>query len=314
MPHPSNEGREPRMAFSGSIIILIAVAAILAVVVIAIFLVVARRLRARRDQIVTELAGKPALVQDRAFNRLAMARREAEILARTGTDTSRALDLIAQSQGAFDTHQYPRAYELAQSAHEALVVARGRVARGPPTTSEVSLGRPPPSSTRSTSPVVASAPAPGLPRNRVESQFQLHLLEQELLNARTSHPTQGGTLEATKLQGEAQTAFDRADFTDAFRLALRARRSIGGKVEALAPQGRTARSTVAGGNPLDPVAAAERAASADRCPACGYPTLPDDTFCRGCGTPRVAATCSACGGPRSPGDTFCGRCGQPLTA
>ena len=62
------------MTLSGSVLILIAIAAILVVVVVAIFLVVLRRLRAKRDRILNELGAKPALVQDRAFNRLAMAR------------------------------------------------------------------------------------------------------------------------------------------------------------------------------------------------------------------------------------------------
>src|SRR5271170_5528347 len=106
------------MTLSSSLLILIVATVILVVVVVAIFLVVARRLREKRDRILHELGAKPALVQDRAFNRLAMARREADVLARTGADASRARELIAQSQGAFDTHDFPRAYELAQSAHE----------------------------------------------------------------------------------------------------------------------------------------------------------------------------------------------------
>jgi len=303
------------MTLPGSTLILIAVTVILVVVVLAIFLVILRRLRARRDQILLELGTKPALVQDRAFNRLAMARREAEVLGRTGTDTSRALELIAQSQGAFDTHQYPHSYELAQSAHEALVNAHGRV--GPSSASLVPPpGTPyrappvrPPATTGSAAP---PAPAP-LPRNRAESQFQLHLLEQEVVTARSERPRQGSTLEAVRLQGQSQAAFDHGDFTEAFRLALRARRALGGKVESLAPPPRnpaTAIPSETASEPLDSTAAAEQAAATNRCPNCGYPTRANDTFCRGCGTQRATSTCPACGSPRGPADTFCGRCGD----
>jgi Double zinc ribbon len=302
------------MTLSGSTLTLIAISVILVVVVLAIFLVVLRRLRARRDAILLELGSKPALVQDRAFNRLAMARREAQVLGRTGTDTSRALELIAQSQGAFDTHDYPRAYELAQSAHEALVNARGRFALSSPppgTPRRASVDRPADAGASSPPP----PPAP-LPRNRAESQFQLHLLDQEVATARRERPKQGTTLEAVKLQGEAQAAFERGDFTDAFKLALRARRALGGKVESLAPPARSPPTPVPGPGlgPVDPAASAEQAAAASRCPECGYPTLPNDTFCRGCGTPRTGGTCPSCGNPRASSDTFCGRCGAQFTA
>ncbi|HYB79699.1 MAG TPA: hypothetical protein VEG66_08095 [Thermoplasmata archaeon] len=67
---------------------------------------------------------RPELRYDRAFNRIAMARREAELLASSGVDVSSANNLIAAAQGALDTHDLDRAYESAQSAHEALVAAR----------------------------------------------------------------------------------------------------------------------------------------------------------------------------------------------
>jgi len=304
------------MTLSGSALILIAIASVLVVVVVAIFLVVLRRLRAKRDRILNELGAKPALVQDRAFNRLAMARREADVLVPTGTDTTRARELIAQSQGAFDTHDFPRSYELAQSAHEALVHAHGRI--GPlsaavPRTPGMVGGHLSEAPVPSASSPPPAAPAP-LPRNRVESQFQLRLLDQEVVTARRERAKEASTLEAVRLQGQAQAAFDGGEFTEAFRLALRARRSLGGKVEALAAPARSLGAAAIPDRPEDPAATAERAAGANRCSNCGYPALPDDTFCRGCGTPRTASACAACGSPRATSDTFCGRCGAQFTA
>jgi hypothetical protein len=306
------------MTLTGSTLTLIAISVVLVVVVLAIFLVVLRRLRARRDAILLELGSKPALVQDRAFNRLEMARKEAQIVGRTGSDTSRALELIAQAQGAFDTHQYPRSYELAQSAHEALVNAHGRMpgASAPLAPAPGTPYRAPSAaSARTASAPPPPAPAP-LPRNRVESQFQLHLLEQEVATARSERPKQGSTLEAVKIQGQAQSAFEQGNFTDAFRLALRARRALGGKVESLAAPPHSTGGANGGGSsaPLDPAASAERAAAASRCPSCGYPTLPNDTFCRGCGAPQTTPTCPSCGNPRGAADTFCGRCGAQFTS
>jgi hypothetical protein len=208
---------------------------------------------------------------------------------------------------------------LAQSAHESLVVVRQRGSRSlpsPPAMTNPS-SRSPQGATAASGTSPPPTPLPALPRNRAESQFQLRILDQEVRAAQAARPTQGATLEAASLQHQAQTAFDRGEFTEAFRLALRARRSLGGNVEALAPRaGPSAPSSRAapGSAPLDPAAIAEGVAGGERCPSCGYPSLPDDTFCRGCGTPRVPTTCPSCGAHRGPKDTFCGRCGARFTA
>ncbi len=291
----------------------------LAVVVAGLLLYLLRRLRGRRDKLLKELSGTPELAQDRAFNRIAMARREAEILSRAGTDVTNAQSLIAEAQGAFDTRQYDRAYERAQSAHEALVVAR-RSGPGPgaPLPSPTA---PPPRSSVSPPPTSPPTPssdpaAPRIPQNRAESQFQLRLLDQEYTDAAAAHPGAPATVAVGSILSQAHGAFDRGDFTEAFRLSLRGRRQLGGKVESLAPSGTNLAgyaatvSVAMEANPGDvAVQAADRAAGADRCPDCGYPTLPSDRFCRGCGQPRGATNCPVCQASRGPADTFCGVCG-----
>ncbi len=297
-------------------ITLVVTAVIIAIVVIAMLLYLMRRLRDRKAKILGELADRPQLIQDRAFNRIAMARRESEILARQGSDTARARGLIAQAQGAFDVRNYDGAYQYAQQAHETLVHARSDGARlpsgaGPSTPLHTSAA---PAAAAASPPV--PAPAPTIPKNRAESQFQLRLLDQELDAAkkdRASHPT---VREATQFRADAGAAFDRGDFTEAFRLALRGRRAIGATVESLpvtpgAPAGIDEPNGGAGAP--DPTRAAEIAASAGRCPHCGYPALPGDAFCRGCGEPRVPTACPKCGAARQPNDTFCGRCGTPFS-
>ncbi|HTZ61671.1 MAG TPA: zinc ribbon domain-containing protein [Thermoplasmata archaeon] len=304
------------VTLTGAQVFVIVIAVVLTVVVVGIFLYLANRLRARRNQILGELSAKPQLIQDRAFNRLEMARREAAILARTGTDISRAQDLLAQSQSAFDLRQFPRAYELAQSAHEELVNARGRTAVSPgsPSLAGRSPAAPGPTAPRpvatGSAPLTGGGtPAPPPPKNRAESHFQLGLLQEDLSNAGTS----GVASEAAASLQQGQAAFDRGDYTEAFRLALRGRRALG-RVETLAPgpKGTAPASTSAA--PVDAAGMAEQAAGASRCPDCGYPMLPGDGFCRGCGKPRTALTCGSCGEPRAPADTFCGRCGARFTA
>jgi Double zinc ribbon len=306
--------------------VLVAVAVILGVVVVAILLFSLQRLKARRTRLLQDLASTPRLASDRAFNRLEMARREAAILGRQGTDTGHARELIAQSQAAFDQAQYSRSYELAQSAHEAMVHARQTGAL-PSSPSPAGPAAAPPSRTSSAAPrsgpsgpsAVASTggtgtgPVSKLAPNRAESQFQIHLLDSELDATRSSRGSPSAIATAGAFRSQAQAAFDREQYTDALRFALKGRRELGGKLETLAP--------VAGGTPSagptgesdangnDPAAAAERAAGGSRCAQCGYPARTDDSFCRGCGLPRTPTTCAKCGAARTPDDTFCGRCG-----
>jgi Double zinc ribbon len=311
--------------------VLVALIVVLGILGAGLGLFAIKRLRTRKAQLLHELAANPRHAGDRAFNRLEMARRELAILSRQGADTSRARELIAQAQAAFDLRQFPKAYELAQSAHEALVHARqtgtlpnGGAAPRPPTASPTPAARGTPGPVGSTdagaplspaAPVatVAGAP-PRLAPNRAESQFQIRLLDADLAAARSSQGSPSMVATATALRSQAQGAFDREQYTDALRFALRGRRELGGKVEALAmTPGATAADVPTGAVPTDPSTTAERAASGSRCPQCSYPTRADDAFCRGCGRPLVPTACAKCGASRSPTDTFCGKCGQPFS-
>jgi hypothetical protein len=296
-------------------------AVVLVIVSVAVLLVALQRLKRRKAQLLSELKSSPRLNSDRAFNRLEMARRESEILARQGTDISRARELIAQSQAALDLRQFERSYELAQSAHESLVAARqGRspLLSAPSSNDAMSprAGFRPPPATGSSSPASVSpsavGPLPastGVPRNRIESQFEMRLLDSDLETARKLRPSDPGTLAGIDFQAKAQVAFTAGEYTDALKFTLKGRRGIGGHVESVAPS-PTSKSMNTGTGPVDPALAAESAASGERCPNCGYPTTSADVFCRGCGAPRTPTTCSRCGTPRTPSDTFCGRCGE----
>ncbi len=301
----------------------ITVAVVLAIAVVGLMFLVMRRLRQRKAQLLHELKDSPRLVSDRAFNRLAMARQESTILERQGIDLGSVRETLAQAQAALDQRQFDRAYELAQSAHEAMVGLRLR-------STPIRGGAPGPSAPPPAPPVGATAPAPNppapvpvpipsseparIPKNRAESQFQLHLLEDELAKARRDPSRASLATDATPTYDRARSAFDRGDFTESFRLALRGRRQVGGGVESLGPNPATGAPSAPASDeefsgPVDPLQTAERVAGAARCPHCGYPASTDDTFCRGCGAARAPAACPKCGAARTPADTFCGRCG-----
>jgi hypothetical protein len=293
---------------------LLVIAVVLILAVVAIFLFAIQRLRRRKAELLGELKMNPRLHSDRAFNRLEMARREAAIVQRQGMDVSRAQALIARAQAAFDLGKTGEAYELAQSAHEALVAVRHGTTPPPSSTSAplppTSPSLPPssPSNGGARSSAAAPTPVAGLPKNRMESQFEIRMLDADLSEARRNHPSDPATLAATEFQGKAQRAFASGHYSEAFSYALKGRRNLGGNLGAVGPTPGV-RSTPGDTEGVDADRAADRAASAARCPQCGYPTLPDDAFCRGCGTPHVPTACPQCGASRLPGDTFCGRCG-----
>ena len=299
---------------------LIFAAVVLGIAVVAVLLLTIKRLKQRKARLLLELAHSPRLDSDRAFNRIEMARREADIVARQGLDVNRAREQVAQAQAAMDLRQFDRAYELAQAAHETLV--RTRQGTAPPAPVLPSASLPSRASPRSAPPAPGAArtgpvgpadgpspPPPVLPRGRAEAQFQMHLLDSDLASARSARPTDPATLGGADFQDRARTAFDAGQYSDALRFALKGRRGLGGHVESVAPSPAT-RGTEAGSSAVDPQAAAESAASATRCPECGYPTTSQDLFCRGCGVPRTPTACPKCGAARTPADTFCGRCGE----
>jgi len=308
----------------------IAVVVVLGIIVAAMLLYLLRRLKKRREKLIGELSGTPELSQDRAFNRLAMARREAEVLAGQGVDVQRAQELIAEGQGAFDTHHYDQAYQSAQSAHEALVTARQRGGRStgtplPSRSNPVSTSRASPGPAAPRAPLVGAVPAsptpaeaearPTIAKNQAESQFQIRLLTEEIaaLSARRAKGPDG--LQAADWKRQATDAFAKENYTEAFRLALKGRRTLGGSIESLpatpgASVGPTSAPSNGNGAAPDAEGAAESVASSERCPECGYPIIAGDGFCRGCGKPRVGATCPSCGAPRGAQEPFCGRCGS----
>lgn len=278
------------------------------------------RYRLRRLQALRDGGSAPGIASDRAYNRLALARREADLLAAQGGDVDRAKQLIDLADRSMETRNFDRAYDLAQSAHEALVRARraplpsrARASAPPAAASSAQASTAPAGSVPSAPSAPAGSPsAPPVPKNRAEAQFQLRLFEQDLAAAGKGDEYGREVGEARTLYVQAQEAFSRAEYAESFRLALRGRRRIGGHVEALPPPGAGGRTMAPGipGAGEDVAQSAEDLAAQERCPACGHPTVPSDAFCRGCGAVRTPSVCARCGAPRAPTDAFCGRCGE----
>ncbi|HYA10867.1 MAG TPA: zinc ribbon domain-containing protein [Thermoplasmata archaeon] len=284
------------------------------IAVAAVMLAVFHLLRSYRQRRLNALRGgaaNPTFAADRAYNRLALARREADLLEAQGTDVDRARQLIDLANRSLTARDADRAYELAQAAHETLVQARRDPLRSRAAAAD-GAGAPSPTPTPPVVPSAAptTAATPAVAKNRAEAQFQLRLFEQDLVTAGKDAPGAQPSAPAREMYVQAHAAFDRADYAEAFRLSLRGRRRVGGHVESLGPPTPSPSAGDGRVSAANPATAAEEVAAQDRCPSCGHPTVAGDTYCRGCGAVRASATCAACGAPRAPNDQFCGRCGQ----
>ena len=278
------------------------------------------RLRLRRKQLSLELDTSKDLVEDRSFNQLRIARAEADLLASRGIDVHRARGLIEEAEAARGRRDYDNSLALARSAHESLVKLHqglplsnppmaGAATRAggasqldaaPPPTLEpaVPIGARDPPSSRAAQGLAEDVNRAPLPRNKAESKFQMSLLDEELTRATASSGPNAAVLEATEIKTRAGEAFDKGDFTEAMRLALRGRRRLGTQLETLAPAPSS-------------VGASGDAETSTACRSCGEMLRANDRFCRFCGTLRGTARCASCGTPLEADDKFCASCGRP---
>jgi Double zinc ribbon len=296
---------------------ILALAVVLVVVVVVVTFTSLRRYRLRRVRELRGRSSEPGAASDRAYNRLALARREAELLSSQGIEVGNAEQLIELANRSLDSRDFSRAYDLAQSAHETLVKARREPLRGAgraPSPASSTVNPSPLPAGKSVAPggSEAAPPTPSLPKNRAEAQFQLKMFEQDLVQAKKAGRTGPDADGGRELYVQAHAAFARGEYAEAFRLSLRGRRRIGGSVESLRPSAPALATSVAPSRGIapDPVRTAEEVASAGRCAQCGHPTVAGDTYCRGCGVALSAGSCPSCGAPRTPRDTFCGKCGS----
>ena len=299
---------------------LLLVAVGLVVLVLVVFVYAIRRFRLQANALRAELSLPPRMSGDRAFNMIRLAASEADILARSGTDVDRPRALIRQAQTRLDRRDPSGALDLAQTAHDQLVSLRSGVALPSDGSERRSAG---PSGETAPIPDMgprarnSEHPAPEPPKfakNQAESHFQMTLLASDLARARDGTPDDPMIGASEGMQGEAQRAYAAGNYTEAMRIALKARRTLGGRIDTLAAPRSAATGSAVTPSPGPDSATSPTPAPGDdaRCSACGRPLAPNDKFCRGCGTPRVAGRCPRCGTPLVSGDAYCGGCGAPV--
>lgn len=285
--------------------------------VVAMYLL--RRLRWRRNvKLETDLGGPAAYVDDRSYNQIRMARSEADILRGRGVDVRRADALLEEAESAMSRRDYSNAYTTAHHAHELLVKLQPLpAAMGAPLMPTAPVVGPRPATLLSAAPDdpvtplapdgSESAPSVRLEKNQAESRFQLSILRDELQRRASPADTTSGRPQAEAVQRDAEAAYAKGAYTDALRLALKARRTLGARIETLPPPTARAAPPPSGGG------GTEGSDTTTPCPQCGRAMRADDKFCRGCGAPRMTSNCPRCHQPTTAADVFCANCGSPLT-
>ncbi|HEV2166836.1 MAG TPA: zinc ribbon domain-containing protein [Thermoplasmata archaeon] len=291
-----------------------------------------------------ELAESSARTEERAHNQIVLDEAELATLAREGFDLERPRGLLKEARAAFDRRDFHRALQTSKSVHDSLVKLRRSGAlveaedaggaapsalRGPVDRASPTLEGP--LSMGGIAALEGSTTRAAIPKNRMEARFQLTLLTDELVEAVRTQPNDGRVAEANRLAAEAKALEERSEYTDALRLALRARRALGGKVETLPPgtlglpsvpaprgsgrvgdsEGPPRSDAATGPAPPGPSSNPTSAHGFGECPSCHRPVRPGDAFCRSCGTAVLPAKCPRCGATLEPDDRFCPRCGSP---
>jgi hypothetical protein len=318
------------------------------VVIIAIFVVLVgvyglyRYLKRRGP----ELAAREAksVLDDRSYNQIRLGQAAADRLERTGVDVTAAREYFRRAEAARAGGNFQGAIDLAKQGQDSLAKSRsdaGGFQSPAASLSSAPLSRTPGVASAAARPVASAAfagpptapfvagglaggaelgsdpePTPDRPpKNKMEAHFQLSVLHDELEQARPSKSGTQGFRDALALNGQGQAAYDKQDFTEALRLALKSRRTLGTRVEGL-PVTAVAKNTSTTSESAAAMAAARSSGTGDasptfgqKCAKCGRTAAGTDQFCRGCGAPIAPAQCAGCGTPLLAGDRFCGKCG-----
>jgi Double zinc ribbon len=261
--------------------------------------------------------------EDRAFNMIRLARAGCDRLAAEGFDVRAVAALVAEAESAERRGSPTVALRSAARARELLLALRTGGSAPPSPLAGPERGGYPPSrlasgpgapfdpGPSSSSAAEEEVPRRKLPPFQVESRFAITSLERELA-APIPAGAEGAHGEAAEYLRQAEESYRSEGYAEAWRLALRGRRRLGGTLETVAaPPSRERPASAA----LPSKVGAPEAEPAGRgpasCPTCGRPNAPSDRFCRGCGALLGAATCARCGTPNAPDDRFCGACGTP---
>ncbi|MHB8352092.1 MAG: zinc ribbon domain-containing protein [Thermoplasmata archaeon] len=262
---------------------------------------------------------------DRAFNQIQFVRVGCDVVEGQGFDVGPIRGELDRAEAAERRGDHAGALRHTEAARHGLHAIRGSRERPPdprpePEAKGTALPlEPAPIPTDPTGPEGTepdpSPPRPKFPPFQIETRFAMNLLAEELAGPAGDASEEPRRSTARAQLEEARAAYAREEYATAWKLVLRGRRSLGGRMEAISPEGPSTPGTSApaglaptasGGVPAAPSVMPDRA-----CSRCGRSVAVSDAFCRSCGAPSAALRCPRCQAPLDASDQFCGVCGTP---
>lgn len=242
--------------------------------------------------------------QDHVYNSLATYKAVSDSLRAQGRDTTEADILLFQAEGAYKRGLYMDCEELSGRAKTALRNAPQKEMLASPSqpkevvheaeSAEVPVA-PAPSAPMAQSDTTRPAEVPSLktrkmPCNYLESKFVIESTMSLLDDA----PERKRDVARCMLD-DAEACFEEANYTDALRHAVKAKKLLEGSEET---------STMEEHDELP-------AKDMIDCASCGSTMSKDDAFCFACGAPATRS-CPSCSAELIGGDAFCRKCGTRL--
>jgi len=225
------------------------------------------------------------LTKDQAYNSLMSTKAISDSLKAMKKDTREADLMLEKAQYNYDQKDYVKVISTTAAVKEMLMNAKDM----PIAEKDVPGEKEAPKDEASVHDVKK------LPENYMQSKFLLASTSDEIKKAEGSK----GAENAQKLLGEAQAAFDSADYTSCVKTCMKAKRALSDPSEKADA----------------PALPSERPAAAKTlsCASCGEALKEGDMFCGRCGTEVVhAVKCTKCGAELAKGDSFCRKCGLKL--
>ncbi len=271
--------------------VLIITAALIALCAVAWFEL--RYIKNRRGE-----RAEASMEQDHAYNALATIKAVAGSLRSQGRDTTEADILLFQAEGAYKRRQYLDCKELSDRAKTVLRNAPQRELE-PPRPAMVDVGK---EATGKEQESEASAPAEvpsmevrKLPHNYLESKFVMESVRCLLENAPSPRRES-----AQCCLNDAEGCFEEAEYTDALRHSLKAKKMLEAAEDAVPLKEESASPSKE-----------DVSLPVSECPGCGAAMSRGDAFCFSCGMAK-RPSCPGCSADIIEGDAFCRKCGNRL--
>jgi ribosomal protein L40E len=240
------------------------------------------------------------ILQDDAYNSIQTTKAVAEALKTRGRVSKEANLLIIEAEAAFQRGNHLYALEsinkakdllknVKQDADPVAAIVSKVVTKGGEEKCEVPFQE-----------------ARKMPKNYLESKFMICSVRNIL--------AQSGSKEKNAVAEEnlrqADERFQKEDYTEALKLALRAKRALDGGADSIGPMESKPIAADAQVERLPPQPKSLRGPSKS-CVRCGASLTEGDVYCRKCGL-KVdrSPKCSRCGEKLAEDDIFCRKCGN----